>query len=65
MAVLRLLTDASWLELTGVLSLLMQAFQGDNMVASAVAVAAFGSQAFPLVLSNIKSTNSGSVKTGM
>ena len=53
----------AWLD--RVRSLLMQAFQGDNMVASAVAVAAFGSQAFPLVLSNIKSTNSGSVKTGM
>ena len=35
------------------------------MVASAVAEAVFGSQAFPLVLSNIKSTNSGSITTGV
>jgi hypothetical protein len=42
-----------------------KAFQGDNMVASAVAEAVFGYQAFPLVLANLKSTNSGSVKTGI
>ncbi len=42
-----------------------KAFQGDNMVASAVAEAVFGSQAFPLVLANIKSTNSGSITTGV
>ena len=39
-----------------------KAFQGDNNVAGAVAMAVFGKQSFPLVLANLNATNSGPVK---
>jgi hypothetical protein len=39
-----------------------KAFQGDNAVASAVAMAVFGNQSFGLVLSNLNSTDSGTAK---